>query len=81
MNEKGDKTARNKTAMNLAGISEFVGMIFCVLGVVSGIYHMVNSLSLGGCFGTALADHGVLSDRGRRAIADRCRTNLASGDR
>ncbi|HIC22475.1 MAG TPA: hypothetical protein EYO84_03540 [Planctomycetes bacterium] len=48
MNEKGDKTAMNKTAMNLAGISEFVGLIFCVLGVVSGIYHMVNSLSLGG---------------------------------
>ena len=37
MNEKGDKTARNNTAMNLAGISEFVGLIFCVLGVVSGI--------------------------------------------
>ena len=32
MNEKGYKTARN-----LAGISEFVGLIFCVLGVVSGI--------------------------------------------
>ena len=43
MNEAGYKTARN-----LAGISEFVGLIFCVLGVVSGIYHMVNSLSLGG---------------------------------
>jgi hypothetical protein len=31
-----------------AQTSQFVGMIFCVLGVVSGIYHMVNSLSLGG---------------------------------
>lgn len=47
MNEKGDKTARNKTAMNLAGISEFVGLIFCVLGVVAGFNHMLSS-SLGG---------------------------------
>jgi len=39
--------AGNKTAMNLAKLSEFVGLIFCVLGVVSGIYHM-DSLSLGG---------------------------------
>jgi hypothetical protein len=28
--------------------SQYVGVIFCVLGVVSGIYHMLNSLSLGG---------------------------------
>jgi cytochrome c biogenesis protein CcdA len=42
MNEKGYKTARN-----LAGISEFVGLIFCVLGVVSGIYSMLNSAGTG----------------------------------
>ena len=47
MNEKGHKTARNKTARNLAGISEFVGLIFCVLGVVAGFNHMLSS-SLGG---------------------------------
>ena len=40
--------AGNKTAMDLAKLSEFVGLIFCVLGVVSGIYHMLNSLSMGG---------------------------------
>ena len=42
MNEAGYKTARN-----LAGISEFVGLIFCVLGVVAGFNTMLNN-SLGG---------------------------------
>jgi hypothetical protein len=49
--------AGNKTAMNLAKLSEFVGLIFCVLGVVSGIYHMVNSLWMGGAMGGVLVLH------------------------
>jgi len=39
--------AGHKTAMNLAKLSEYVGLIFCVLGVVSGINHMLTSLSGG----------------------------------
>ncbi len=49
MNEKG-----HKTAMNLAGISEFVGLIFCVLGVVSGYITLT-----GGMLGGALVLAGV----------------------
>jgi hypothetical protein len=37
------KDAGHKTAMSLARFSEFVGLIFCVLGVVSGI----NNLAFG----------------------------------
>ena len=56
MNEKG-----HKTAMNLAGISEFVGLIFCVLGVVSGYITLTGGMLRGwqyllmlttGCFPT-----------------------------
>jgi len=70
-----------ETARKWAGFSEFVGLIFCVLGVVSGFNSVLNSGELGGYFGTADTDHGVLSDRGRRATADRCRAYLTSGDR
>ncbi|MAW76209.1 MAG: hypothetical protein CMJ95_02300 [Planctomycetes bacterium] len=43
MNEGSYKTARN-----LAGLSEFVGLIFCVLGVVSGFNSVLNSGELEG---------------------------------
>ncbi|MEE2882966.1 MAG: hypothetical protein VYD70_04500 [Planctomycetota bacterium] len=42
MNEGSYKTARN-----LAGLSEFVGLIFCVLGVVSGYITLTGGM-LGG---------------------------------
>ena len=70
-----------ETARKWAGFSESVGLSICVLGVVSGFNSVLNSGELGGYFGTADTDHGVLSDRGRRATADRCRAYLTSGDR
>jgi len=38
----------SRTARKWAGFSEFVGLIFCVLGVVSGFNSVLNSGELGG---------------------------------
>ena len=53
MNEGSYKTARN-----LAGLSEFVGLIFCVLGVVSGFNSVLNSGALGGALVLAMLTTG-----------------------
>ncbi len=37
-----------ETARKWAGFSEFVGLIFCVLGVMSGFISVLNSFELGG---------------------------------